>query len=78
MSVPEMRVLKWICGKTRNDNIQNEQIRETVKVRPNERKIAYIRWCEFIQRRRLSARVPKRDSINIRPRWYELTYDIDD
>lgn len=30
MCVAEMRMLRWMCGKTRKDRITNEYIHETV------------------------------------------------
>lgn len=32
INVAEMRMLKWICGGTRRDKIQNTKIRRTVKM----------------------------------------------
>ena len=39
MSVAEMRMLKWMCGKTRQDKIRNECIQEWVGVAPIEDKL---------------------------------------
>ena len=39
MSVAEMRMLRWMCGKTRQDRIRNECIREWVGVAPIEDKL---------------------------------------
>ena len=32
MGVAEMRILRWICGKTGNEKIRNERIREHLRV----------------------------------------------
>ena len=32
MSIPEMRMLRWMCGKSRNDRIRNANIHDMVKV----------------------------------------------
>ena len=32
MSVAEMRMLRWMCGKTRNDRIRNANIHDMIKV----------------------------------------------
>ncbi|KAI8538489.1 hypothetical protein RHMOL_Rhmol09G0107800 [Rhododendron molle] len=39
MSEAEMRMLKWMCGKTRRDRIKNETVREMVGVAPIEEKL---------------------------------------
>jgi hypothetical protein len=40
LSVAEMRMLQWICGHTRRDQVQNDDIRERLEVAPVEEKLA--------------------------------------
>ncbi|WP_375619007.1 hypothetical protein, partial [Bartonella sp. AC134YNZD] len=67
MKVAEMRMLRWMCGKTRKDRIRNEKIREMVQVAPIEDKIRENRliWFGHVQRRPLDAPVRKSDTIDI-------------
>jgi hypothetical protein len=48
-----MRMLRWICGHTRRDRVQNDDIRERLGVAPVEGKLMQhrLRWFEHIQRR---------------------------
>ena len=39
ISVAEMRMLRWMCAKTRMDKVRNEDIRSLVGVTPIEDKI---------------------------------------
>jgi hypothetical protein len=53
LSVAEMRMLRWICGHTRRDRVQNEDIRDRVGVAPIEEKLVQhrLRWFGHVQRR---------------------------
>ena len=53
LSVTEMRMLRWFCGHTRRDRVQNEAIRERVGVAPIEEKFIQYRLRSFghVQRR---------------------------
>ena len=39
LEVNEMRMLRWMCGVTRKDNIRNEHIRGTTRVVQASKKI---------------------------------------
>jgi hypothetical protein len=51
LSVAEMRMLRWICGNTRSDRVQNDDIRERLGVTPVEEKLVqhHLRWFGHIQ-----------------------------
>ncbi|KAI8559570.1 hypothetical protein RHMOL_Rhmol04G0184900 [Rhododendron molle] len=65
MSVAEMRMLRWMCGKTRQDRIRNETIREMVGVAPIKEKLREnkLRWFGHVYRRLGDAVVRKTDMI---------------
>jgi hypothetical protein len=50
LSVAEMRMLQWICGHTRRDRVQNDNIRERLGMTPVEKKLVQhrLRWFEHI------------------------------
>ena len=52
ISVAEMRMLRWMCGKTRMDKVRNEDIRSLVGVAPIEDKMREhrLRWFGHIGR----------------------------
>jgi hypothetical protein len=43
LSVSEIRMLRWICGHTRRDQIWNDDIRERLGVTPVEEKLVQYR-----------------------------------
>jgi hypothetical protein len=53
MSVAEMRMLRWIYGHTRKDQIRNYDIRDKLGVAPIQEKLVQhrLRWFGHIQRR---------------------------
>ena len=53
MDVAEMRMLRWMCGKTRKDKIRNEYFREHLRIATIGSKIrkTCLRWFWHVQRR---------------------------
>ena len=47
-----MRMLRWICGHTRRDQIRNDDIWKRVGVAPIEEKLVQhrLRWFGYLQR----------------------------
>ena len=41
-----MRMLRWMCGKTRKDKVRNEHIEETVGVAPIEDRDGLVMYNE--------------------------------
>ena len=64
MSVAEMRILRWMCGKTRKDRVRNEDIRKMVGVAPIQDKLREnrLRWFGHVQRRPTEAVVRRCDT----------------
>ena len=67
MIVTEMRMLRWMCGKTMRDKVGNERIRKMIEVAPIDKKIREnrLRWFDHIQRRPINAPVRKSGVIHI-------------
>ncbi|KAI8572176.1 hypothetical protein RHMOL_Rhmol01G0177900 [Rhododendron molle] len=65
MSEAEMRMLRWMCGKTRRDRIRNEIVREMVGVAPIEEKLSEnrLRWFGHVYHRPEDAAVKRADRI---------------
>jgi hypothetical protein len=63
LSVAEMRMLRWICGHTRRDQVRNDDIRERLEEAPVEEKLVQhrLRWFRHMQRR--PAETPIRNGI---------------
>jgi hypothetical protein len=57
LSVAEMRMLRWICGHTRRDRVQNDDICERLGMAPVEEKLVQhrLRWFGHIQQRSAEA-----------------------
>ena len=67
MSVTEMRMLRWMCGKTRKDKVRNEHIRGLVGVAPIEDKIREnrLRWYGHVRRRPTNEAVRKTELLTV-------------
>ena len=65
MNVAEMRMLRWVCGKTRKDRIKNTNFHDMIGVTPIEDKLRGNRlgWFEHICRRPVDAVVRRNDII---------------
>ncbi|KAL5146225.1 Pachytene checkpoint protein 2 [Glycine soja] len=68
VGVAEMRMLRWMCGKTRQDKIRNEAIRERVGVAPIVEKIVEnrLRWFGHVERRPVHSVVRRVDQMERR------------
>ncbi|KAL5194966.1 hypothetical protein HKD37_20G056935 [Glycine soja] len=66
--VAEMRMLRWMCGKTRQDKIRNEAIRERVGVAPIVEKMVEnrLRWFGHVERRPVDSVVRRVDQMERR------------
>jgi len=65
VSVAEMRMLRWISGKTRHDRIRNDTIRERVGVAPIIEKLVenWLRWFGHVERRPVDIVVRRVDQM---------------
>ncbi|KAL5134644.1 hypothetical protein HKD37_03G007756 [Glycine soja] len=68
VGVAEMRMLRWMCGKTRQDKIRNEAIRERVGVAPIVEKMVEnrLRWFGHVERRPVDSVVRRVDQTERR------------
>ncbi|KAL5158478.1 Protein CTR9 [Glycine soja] len=68
VGVAEMRMLRWMCGKTRQDKIRNEAIRERVGVAPIVEKMVKnrLRWFGHVERRPVDSVVRRVDQMERR------------
>ncbi|KAL5124454.1 AP2-like ethylene-responsive transcription factor [Glycine soja] len=68
VGVAEMRMLRWMCGKTRQDKIRNEAIRERVGVAPIVEKMVEnrLRWFGHVERRSVDSVVRRVDQMERR------------
>ncbi|KAL5148302.1 Transcriptional adapter ADA2a [Glycine soja] len=68
VGVAEMRMLRWMCGKTRQDKIRNEAIRERVGVAPIVEKMVEnrLRWFGHVERRPIDSVVRRVDQMERR------------
>ena len=51
LEVNEMRMLRWMCGGTKKDNIRNEHVRGSVKVAPKQITEKRLTWYAHVKRR---------------------------
>ena len=67
ISIAEMRMLRWMYGKTTMDRVRNENIRCLVGVVPIEDKMRenHLRWFGLIGRRSRDAPVKLMEKIDI-------------
>ncbi|KAL5130891.1 Craniofacial development protein 2 [Glycine soja] len=68
VGVAEMRMLRWMCGKTRQDKIRNEAIRKRVGVAPIVEKMVEnrLRWFGHVERRPVDSVVRRVDQMERR------------
>ncbi|KAL5178487.1 hypothetical protein HKD37_01G000006 [Glycine soja] len=68
VGVAEMRMLRWMCGKTRQDKIRNGTIRERVGVAPIVEKMVEnrLRWFGHVERRPVDSVVRRVDQMERR------------
>ncbi|KAH1199390.1 hypothetical protein GmHk_18G052760 [Glycine max] len=68
VGVAEMRMLRWMCGKTRQDKIRNKAIRERVGVAPIVEKMVEnrLRWFGHVERRPVDSVVKRVDQMERR------------
>ncbi|KAL4194234.1 hypothetical protein AMTRI_Chr05g67600 [Amborella trichopoda] len=67
MSVAEIRLLRWISGKTRRDRIRNEYIRENLGVAPigDKMKKNRLKWAGHVQHRSSTTHVRRCELVQV-------------
>jgi len=67
LMVTEMKMIRWMCGYTRQDRVRNIVIRERVGVAPLEEKLreARLRWFGHIKRRSVDAPVRRCEALDL-------------
>ncbi|KAL7229474.1 hypothetical protein ACSBR2_008059 [Camellia fascicularis] len=67
MSVVEIRMLRWMCGKTRKYRVRNEYIREWIEVVSIEDKLREnkLRWLGHMQRRPTEPVLKRCDTVMV-------------
>ena len=62
-----MRMLRWMCGKTRKDKVRNEDILRQVGIEPIKDKLREncLRWFDLIGRRSRDAPIRRMEKIDI-------------
>ena len=65
MEVAEMRMLRWMCGKTMMDEIKNQEFKEKLGVAPLSSKMREnrLRWFWHVQRKPIEAPVRRIETI---------------
>lgn len=65
VSVAKMMMLRQICGKTRHDQVRNDNIRESDGVAPIIEKIVEnrLRWFEYVEIRSLDSVISRVDKM---------------
>ena len=62
-----MRMLHWMCGKTRRDKVRNKYIRTKIDITSIEEKMREnrLRWFDHVQCRPIDAPVRRVERINL-------------
>ena len=65
MEVTEMRMLRWMCGRTLMDRIRNQEFRDILGVAPISGKMREhrLRWFSHVQRKTFDALMRSVESI---------------
>ena len=63
----ELRILRWITGKTQKDMISNEEIRLKIRVAPIDEKMreSCLKWFGHVQKRVINTLMRKSELIQV-------------